>query len=91
MRQREFCTYRTIRVLSVSWNVDAARPSDLAGQMKNLDFLQECLTSVDSPDIISFGFQEMVHDKSFWCMVESLGTDLIPLQIDLESKKLTAS
>ncbi|KAM0747344.1 DNase I-like protein [Meredithblackwellia eburnea MCA 4105] len=66
LRQREFCTYRTIRALCISWNVDACKPQDLAtGNVpQNFEFLQECLTSVDGPDIISFGFQEMIDLES---------------------------
>ncbi|GAA6044924.1 hypothetical protein NBRC10513_004754 [Rhodotorula toruloides] len=61
LRQPDFCTFRTIRTLSISWNVDASRPSDLHGSVDNLEFLRNVLTSVDSPDIISFGFQEMIN------------------------------
>ncbi|KAK4053795.1 hypothetical protein OIV83_001451 [Microbotryomycetes sp. JL201] len=60
LRQPEFCTYRTIRALCVTWNIDAAKPTDLVGTADNLNFLHDVLSSVDSPDIISFGFQEMI-------------------------------
>ncbi|KAK4700262.1 hypothetical protein P7C70_g5988, partial [Phenoliferia sp. Uapishka_3] len=60
LRQSEFCTYRTIRSLSISWNVDASKPQDLSGHINNYEFLQQCLSSAESPDIISFGFQEMI-------------------------------
>lgn len=62
IRQSEYCDFRTIRSLYISWNIDASKPSDLVGSSQNIDFLQQCLTSVDSPDIISFGFQEMVSE-----------------------------
>ncbi|GEM09551.1 inositolor phosphatidylinositol phosphatase [Rhodotorula toruloides] len=61
LRQTDYCIFRTIRSLSVSWNVDASRPNDLHGSVDNLEFLRNVLTSVDSPDIISFGFQEMIN------------------------------
>ncbi|KAI5479621.1 hypothetical protein MNV49_003131 [Pseudohyphozyma bogoriensis] len=75
LRQREFCTYRTIKTLSISWNIDASRPTDLAGSVQNHDFLQQCLTSVDGPDIISFGFQEMIdlEDKRLTAKTMLLG------------------
>lgn len=60
LRQPDFCTFRSIRTLCISWNIDASRPQDLAGTPQNFDFLRDVLLSVDSPDIISFGFQEMV-------------------------------
>jgi len=60
LRQPEYCTYRKIRSLSISWNIDASRPTDLVGPPDNYEFLQQALTSVDSPDIISIGFQEVI-------------------------------
>lgn len=60
LRQPDYCTFRSVRALSVTWNVDSHRPTDLQGPVDNLEFLRNVLTSVDSPDIISFGFQEMV-------------------------------
>ncbi|GJN88709.1 hypothetical protein Rhopal_001675-T1 [Rhodotorula paludigena] len=60
LRQPDYCTYRSIRTLCVSWNIDASRPTDLHGTPDNLDFLHNVLTSVESPDIISFGFQEVI-------------------------------
>ncbi|GAA5894786.1 hypothetical protein JCM6882_006680 [Rhodosporidiobolus microsporus] len=65
LRQPDYCTFRTIRSLCISWNIDACRPGDLHGTVDNLEFLEKALTSVESPDIISVGFQEVVdlNDK----------------------------
>lgn len=41
-----------------TWNIDSAKPTELVGE--NAQFLTECLHSVDSPDIIIFGFQEVI-------------------------------
>ncbi|GAA5862167.1 hypothetical protein JCM3774_004806 [Rhodotorula dairenensis] len=60
LRQPDYCSFRPIRALCVSWNVDSNRPADLHGSADNLDFLRNVLTSVDRPDIISFGFQEVI-------------------------------
>jgi hypothetical protein len=59
-KQTDYCTYRTIRTLICSWNVDASKPTDLNADAKNADFLSNTLKSVDSPDIIVFGFQELI-------------------------------
>ncbi|KAG0144311.1 hypothetical protein CROQUDRAFT_47506 [Cronartium quercuum f. sp. fusiforme G11] len=59
-REHEYCTYRPLRVLICSWNVDACRPSDLVGTADNVSFLDDVLKSTTSPDIIVFGFQEMI-------------------------------
>ncbi|KAH0839417.1 Endonuclease/exonuclease/phosphatase [Lanmaoa asiatica] len=63
-REHTFSTFRDLKVLIVSWNVDAAKPESLIGDPENLRFLHDVLTSVDSPDIISFGFQELIDLES---------------------------
>ncbi|KAG1741308.1 hypothetical protein EDB19DRAFT_1973184 [Suillus lakei] len=64
-RESEFSSFRTINVLVVSWNVDATKPEVLTDDMANLTFLNDALTSVSpSPDIIFFGFQELVDLES---------------------------
>ncbi|CDU25496.1 uncharacterized protein SPSC_05389 [Sporisorium scitamineum] len=79
-REAEFCTYRSIKTLHVTFNMDAASPSDLETSAENMEVFgsmlrNACQVGSDSlpadrpPDIIVFGFQEL---------------------IDLESKKLTA-
>lgn len=47
----------------MTWNVDAAKPDTLIGP-ENQSFLDEVLHSVDSPDIIVFGFQELIDLES---------------------------
>jgi hypothetical protein len=63
-REKSFSTFRDLRVLVVSWNIDAARPDSLTGHINNYNFLEDVLKSVDSPDIISFGFQEVIDLES---------------------------
>lgn len=57
-RQDEYCTFRDISTLVCTWNIDSAKPHDLVGE--NAQFLSDCVNSVDSPDIIVFGFQEVI-------------------------------
>ncbi len=79
-REAEFCTYRSIKTLNVTFNMDAASPADLETSAENMEVFaamlrnacqigSESLPADRPPDIIVFGFQEL---------------------IDLESKKLTA-
>ena len=63
-REQEFSTFRDLKVLIVSWNVDSAKPDTLTGTSANLSFLSDALTSVDSPDIIAFGLQELIDLES---------------------------
>jgi hypothetical protein len=59
-REDEYSSYRELSTLVVSWNVDANKPDALNGDLSNIDFLKEVLTSAKTPDIISIGFQEVV-------------------------------
>lgn len=60
-REQEYCTFRDLRVLICSWNVGNCKPTDLSGStVENSNFLAECLNSVDSPDIVAFGLQEVI-------------------------------
>lgn len=60
LRQTEYCDFRNINVLVCSWNIDSAKPGDLTGSIENTNFFDQLLDSVDSPDIIVFGFQEVI-------------------------------
>lgn len=59
-RQADYCDFRDIAALVCSWNIDSARPTDLSGSPENNNFLPELLDSVDSPEIVVFGFQEVI-------------------------------
>jgi hypothetical protein len=58
--ENSFSQFRHITVLFVSWNIGATKPEHLSGSKENSSFLYDALNSVDSPDIIVFGFQEVV-------------------------------
>ena len=59
-----FSTYCSLRVLTMTYNLDAASPGDLFGVVGNMDVFQRVLRSsiVDGvgPDVIVFAFQELV-------------------------------
>lgn len=59
-RESEFSAFRDVSMLLVSWNCDSARPDSLVSDPVNYEFLNDTLSSVDSPDIITFGFQEVI-------------------------------
>lgn len=52
-----------------SWNIDSAKPDMLASNGESVSFLAEYLRSIgfsetDAPDIIVFGFQEVIDLES---------------------------
>lgn len=60
-REVEYCSFRDVNIVLCTWNVGASRPSDLGrGNLPEHNFLENVLGSMDSPDIIVFGFQELV-------------------------------
>ena len=59
-RQPTYSTTRDITVLICTFNVDAQKPETLDHSELGMRFLPDCLGMVDSPEIIEFGFQEMI-------------------------------
>jgi WD40 repeat protein len=63
--EASFSSFRNLNVLVVSWNCGSARPDSLNGNPQNCNLLNDALHSVDSPpDIIVFGFQEVIDLES---------------------------
>ncbi|KAG6825085.1 hypothetical protein H0H92_004750 [Tricholoma furcatifolium] len=62
--EESFTVTRPLKVLVVSWNCDTARPESLSGHPINTNFLTDALQSTESPDIVAFGFQEVVDLES---------------------------
>ena len=63
-REAEFCTYRNVTALVMSWNVDSAKPDQLNGAVENINLLQNVIQSMHMPDIIVFGLQEVIDLES---------------------------
>lgn len=55
-RDVDFCTFREIRAVIVTWNAGASLP----GSIRTTDFIRDAVHPEDPPDIIVFGFQELV-------------------------------
>lgn len=61
--QRErFTDYRSTRIMVCSWNIDACSPENLNGEDDAL--LRKWLESMDDPDLIVIGLQEIVDLES---------------------------
>src|ERR1700744_1781043 len=54
-RDVEYCTFRELRANVVTWNCGASTPYDLRE-----DFIAEAIHADDPPEILIFGFQEVV-------------------------------
>ena len=60
-REHEYCSFRELKIVVCTWNAGASKPADLSrGTEPEDNFLENILNSVESPDIIVFGFQELV-------------------------------
>ena len=59
-RQPKYCSFRQIKALICSWNIDSARPHDLGGSEENIRFFPQLFDTVDRPEVLVFGFQEVI-------------------------------
>ena len=55
-RDAEFCDFREIRAVIMTWNAGASTP----GSAKTSTFIQDAIHPEDPPEILVFGFQELV-------------------------------
>ncbi|KAI1813541.1 DNase I-like protein [Poronia punctata] len=62
----QYCVFEDIKVQAMTWNAGASTPSSLRYDEADAAFIQNLLRSSDSPDILVFGFQELVdlEDKT---------------------------
>jgi hypothetical protein len=56
----EYCDFGEITVSVLTWNAGASKPSSLRHDERDENFFREYLLSWDAPDILVFGFQELV-------------------------------
>lgn len=55
-RDVEYCTFREIRATIVTWNAGASVP----GSVRNSSFIRDAIHPEHPPEILVFGFQELV-------------------------------
>lgn len=58
--QQDFSELETIRALVMTWNAGASTPFHLQHSAGDENFFRDLLQSSDCPDILVFGFQELV-------------------------------
>ena len=65
-KDKSYCSMEKLKVLVLTWNAGASTPNSLRYSDGDASFFQKILQSSDSPDILVFGFQELVdlEDKT---------------------------
>lgn len=58
--EAEYCDFRDLKSLVVTWNVGASKPTDLRYDEEDSNFFRELLQSHEGADIVAFGLQELV-------------------------------
>ena len=59
-QEADFCELNGIKALVMTWNAGASTPYHLQHSDQDQRFFRDLLQSSDSPDILVFGFQELV-------------------------------
>lgn len=56
----EYCTFANVSAFVMTWNAGAATPGQLQHHHSSLSFLGDMLDAKEIPDLLIFGFQELV-------------------------------
>ncbi|KAH7135435.1 Endonuclease/exonuclease/phosphatase [Dendryphion nanum] len=56
----EYCEFREVSAVVMTWNAGATKPTSLRNDEQDRNFYRELLQPNDPPDILVFGFQELV-------------------------------
>ena len=59
-RDIDYCSFREITALVVTWNAGASTPSHFRYEENGPHFFQKMLHVDEPPDLLVFGFQELV-------------------------------
>ena len=75
----EYCDFRELKAIVVTWNAGATTPASLRYDQKDNNFFREIIQPQDPPDILVFGFQELVdlEDKKLTASSWNLAITLI--------------
>ncbi|KAH6685407.1 type I inositol-1,4,5-trisphosphate 5-phosphatase CVP2 [Plectosphaerella plurivora] len=65
-QEPSYCTFEDLKVMCMTWNAGASTPHSLRYDEQDAAFISNLLEESDSPDILVFGFQELVdlEDKT---------------------------
>ncbi|KAF5674208.1 inositol polyphosphate 5-phosphatase [Fusarium heterosporum] len=59
-KDTQYCDFDEVRALFLTWNAGASTPSSLRHSGGDATFFQDLVQSSGSPDVLVFGFQELV-------------------------------
>ncbi len=59
-RDVEYCSFREITALVVTWNAGASTPAHFRYEENEPQFFREILQAGEPPDLLVFGFQELI-------------------------------
>ena len=59
-RDVDYCSFREITTLVVTWNAGASTPAHFRYEENEPGFFQEIFHAGEPPDLLVFGFQELV-------------------------------
>jgi hypothetical protein len=65
-QEAKYCEFNPLKALVMTWNAGASTPYHLQQSDHDSTFFRDLLQGSDSPDILIFGFQELVdlEDKT---------------------------
>lgn len=77
-QEGDFCELEAIKTLVMTWNAGASTPYHLQHSEQDNIFFKNLLQSSDCPDIIVFGFQELIdlEDKKTTASMYNIGLTL---------------
>jgi endonuclease/exonuclease/phosphatase family metal-dependent hydrolase len=58
--ETEYCDFKEVTASVMTWNAGASKPSKLRQDERDENFFREYFSSAEPPDILVFGFQELV-------------------------------
>lgn len=76
----EYCSFREITALVVTWNAGASTPAHFRYEENEPQFFQEVLHAGEPPDLLVFGFQELVDLEDKKLTASSYGPHRIAIR-----------
>lgn len=56
----EYCDFREIKAVVMTWNAGASTPGNLRADGRDVKLFREVIQTEACPDLLVFGFQELV-------------------------------